>query len=315
MANTTVRRPNPVADNARARHRQPSLRDELAEQILSEDARRVHAEVEVVTPEMAAEWLGRNRHNRNMKRTVIDKVTGAISRGEWMINGEAPKFDWDGNLLDGQNRLAAVVESGRPIETLVVYGLDPTSQQTMDTGAKRSAADVLALRGEPNPFLLAATVPWVWRWYAGLSMHNHSPYPTPQQLVAALERHPEVRDHLQPAVKLHKKIRLTPSVGAFSHFLLHTEADAELAEGFFEGLNSGANLAGDSPILLLRRAVERDAFAVRRMEPRRVLALVFKAWNYYLEDRPIRLLFWKATEAFPIPGGTEETRGSEADLL
>jgi hypothetical protein len=62
--------------------------------------------LETITPEQAAIWLTRNRRNRPIRRTRVARYADAMRRGHWRVNGEAVIFDSEGNLLNGQHRLA-----------------------------------------------------------------------------------------------------------------------------------------------------------------------------------------------------------------
>ena len=69
-------------------------------------------EVVMVTPELAAEWLTHNTHNRGLKPIAIKRFAEDMTTGDWQWNGESIRFAADGTLLDGQNRLHAIVDSG-----------------------------------------------------------------------------------------------------------------------------------------------------------------------------------------------------------
>ena len=111
-------------------------------------ARTVNANnAEVITPEMAEAFLEGNTHNRLVKTVNFKKLVDDMAAGRWDFNGESIKFAEDGTLLDGQHRLLACVESGKPFIAIIVTGLPAVAQETIDTGSSRSLADVLRLRG------------------------------------------------------------------------------------------------------------------------------------------------------------------------
>jgi hypothetical protein len=53
-------------------------------------------------------------------------------------------FDSNGVLVDGQHRLAAIIEADLPVEMTVFTDVEPDNFDVLDTGEKRNAADVLA---------------------------------------------------------------------------------------------------------------------------------------------------------------------------
>src|SRR5439155_25117462 len=101
-----------------------------------------------VDPATASAWLQRNLHNRHLREEAVSSMARDMAAGRWQYTGEAVKFSKAGNLLDGQHRLAAVVKSETTIPILVVPGLPDSAQEVIDTGAKRTASDVLYLSGE-----------------------------------------------------------------------------------------------------------------------------------------------------------------------
>jgi len=93
-----------------------------------------------ITPELAASWLEhRNKSNvRNISKSHAESIAKIISEGNWQPDHPMPiSFRPDGNLLDGQNRLTAVVIANRPI-TATVYTCCPDSTSAyIDTGWTR----------------------------------------------------------------------------------------------------------------------------------------------------------------------------------
>lgn len=61
----------------------------------------------------------------------------------------------------------------------------------------------------------------------------------------------------------------------------------------------GADLAETDARFVLRRLLTTRATDRQRPSRNVYLALLVKAWNAYVEDRPIRNLAWKRTERFP----------------
>ena len=73
-----------------------------------------------MTPEKAKNILiSKNRNNRNLKANNLKKLVTAIENGEWKITNNGLAFDEQGNLIDGQHRLAANVQTGKTLPILV----------------------------------------------------------------------------------------------------------------------------------------------------------------------------------------------------
>lgn len=148
------------------------------------------------TPRKAAEYLERNTANRPLSRRTVREFAEAMRRGEWRVTHQGIAFDTEGALVDGQHRLAAVVEADMPVELTVFTEVPVGAFDVLDTGRRRNAADVLAIEGEKSPVMLAAMVRTVWlyenrpelNWSGGdAGVSNH-------QIVLTLEQHPTLRD-------------------------------------------------------------------------------------------------------------------------
>ncbi len=100
-----------------------------------------------ITPAIAAEWLAANEANRNVCSAHLGRIVSGINSGEFNIVGDSIKYDWNGDLIDGQHRLTAIVKTGKTLELAVVRGYDPEAKRVLDLGKKRSALDVARLQG------------------------------------------------------------------------------------------------------------------------------------------------------------------------
>ncbi|HEY5457051.1 MAG TPA: hypothetical protein VIJ96_16425, partial [Acidothermaceae bacterium] len=122
----------------------------------------MRSKVQTITPAKAAEWLEANTTNRPVSRTVVRAFADAMKRGEWIVTHQGIAFDVSGVLIDGQHRLAAVVEADVPVAMTVFTDVDDGTFDVLDTGKRRNAADVLAIEGEKSATMLAAMVRTVW---------------------------------------------------------------------------------------------------------------------------------------------------------
>jgi hypothetical protein len=260
------------------------------------------AEFEAITPDIAHTWLGQNTHNRNIRGQTVDRFAEAMQRGEWQVNGDAIRFAKDGTLLDGQHRLAAIIKANVTITQLIVRGLDPMAQETMDVGGRRTLSDALRLRGERSTNELANALTWLWRYRERTLAYKI--HPTFQQALALLQQEPGLRDSLIHGERLRRKLHFSHGLGGFLHYIF-AEIDPADADFFFDRLITGAGLLEEDPIYVLRRRMEDDALSVQRMEQYRMAAFFIKAWNAYREGRQVKILIWRpggrSPEPFPQP--------------
>lgn len=106
----------------------------------------ISAQVEKITPAIAAGYLEMNKNNRTIRRKVVDAYARGMANGEWVVQHQGIAFDIDGNLVDGQHRLQAVIKAGVPVQMMVTRGLEKNSVEGIDQGAKRSFSDVLTMQ-------------------------------------------------------------------------------------------------------------------------------------------------------------------------
>lgn len=268
-----------------------------------------HFEVVQVTPALAAEWLEHNTHNRPVKWRSVKQYAGAIRRGEWKLNGDSIRFDYNGVLIDGQNRLWAIVEADTPVTTLVGTGLEPEAQDTIDIGARRSLADTLVLMKEVNAHRTASVIRWCWLWERHLSTgapvdHRHEP-PTLQQLVAFFKsRRSRIVTAVSEGERLHRKFKAAPSAMVGVGWYIFHEMNWEDCQDFYFKLGKGASLEEDNPIFVLRRWFMNQHERRERARPDVVLAILVKAWNLYRDGGRIQHLRWvgggATPEQFPV---------------
>lgn len=103
--------------------------------------------IELVTPEIAQDYLKANVSNRKTRREAVTALAEKMDSGKWKENGESIIFDTSGVLKDGQHRLMATVRSKHSWNAVIVTGVDPDVFDTIDTGLNRTLADVLYLEG------------------------------------------------------------------------------------------------------------------------------------------------------------------------
>lgn len=110
-------------------------------------------QTETITPEQAKEMLAhRNAHNRPLRRRTVERYVAMMRAGKWRLTHQGIAFGPEGELLDGQHRLAACAESGVPMEIDVTRFVDKEraqeAREAIDTSPGRSASDQLVFTGE-----------------------------------------------------------------------------------------------------------------------------------------------------------------------
>jgi hypothetical protein len=264
--------------------------------------------VESITPERAAELLGRGGANRPLSDGKVKEWAAAMRAGEWRLTHQGIALGPTGEVLDGQHRLTAVVRSGVTVEMMVARDMPAELFPVIDAGKVRNNADALAIAGFHSVTAMAATVRLLDGYYRGgrsrstLNNTDALAFATTcgSALVAAV-----ATSKTREAVE----VGLSPSAGAAAFYLIRSTEDPR-AELFITGLLTGTGLYPGDPRLLLARTLQRAAIGRHDRTVTRQLALAGKAWNAYVHGRPAKLLKWLDEEPMPrfwgantVPGG------------
>lgn len=254
-----------------------------------------------VGPDEAKAYLGANTHNRNMNLKMVAAYARDMKSGAWKANGETVKICEDGRVLDGQHRFAAIVMAGITLELIVISDLPAESQETMDLGRKRTAADALVLRGETNTNVLASVARRVCMWESGNQRFTNNPQPTAAEIIDTLERFPSIRRSADVGTGTNHSYRAANATvtGTAHHILHHVDQDA--AAEFFAMLRTGAKLDVDHPVLTLRNRLQRDRDISKSVPFYVNVAYYLRAWNAYRKGQTLTQIIQTADSLIPKP--------------
>ena len=262
----------------------------------------------IIGPELATEILGRNARNRNLNPKLVGLYSRDMRNGDWRFVGDPIRIATDGTLLDGQHRLRAICDSGTTQRFAVITGLEKKDQDVMDRGRKRTVGDILHIHGESNHNVLAASLRYVWAMEQNTGFGNElsNKPPTSSQLLSVLERHPSIRQSVQPGVTAHRCIKIPPSILVFRHYQFGL-IDADDRDHFYDRLTKQDFNGSDDPISQLYcRIMEDAANKQKKFQPLTKHALLVKAWNYYRSGRTVSFLRWSQ-------GGSRPEKFPEAE--
>lgn len=164
----------------------------LADNIIShpKSQKSIPANVVTITPEMAAELLGKNVKNRKISKPLVESYARDMTSEKWLFTGEAIKLSSSGKLLDGQHRLLACIKADVPFTSLIIYELDDEAQDVLDTGRSRSVADVLTLQGHSHATRLASACRWMMNVKNGYARRKISH----TEMLTTFRKHPGLND-------------------------------------------------------------------------------------------------------------------------
>lgn len=256
--------------------------------------------LETITPKRASEMLTMNTSNRPLRTKRVTRLAGVITDGKWKVNGDAIRFNGS-VLVDGQHRLAACVESGLPIKTWVLRGLDESAFDTIDQGVLRTVGDMFARTGEKHYSDLSVAVRWLWcihnncvQWVVGGSNQWRADLAREY-----LEQHPQLRESLDTIHELTPRPLWGRGMAAAFHRAMAEKATSVEADAYWGDLFVGERLTKRNPAYLVRERL--IAIRAAQAKPSRVVvaAFVVKGWNAVRANKPLGVLKWAPDEQFP----------------
>lgn len=259
------------------------------------------ASIEIITPNIAGYLLDNNPDNRNIVQSRVKDFQSDIAGGRWVMNGESIIIANTGELNDGQHRLWAIVESGLPITTLVVYGVPREARTTTDMGTARTIRDVLTMEQVPNALQAGAIAGYLFRMENGIGLDARGKGAvgvTKQVILAHFKEHvDEVQWGLTVAnlgSKAAAKMTGSLSLVAFTSIIFARVAGRAAVELFWTEFRSGAGLTEHSPILYARNRLSTDkhlSFSARA-------EVLCKTWNLWREGKDAGA-YMKTTGSLP----------------
>lgn len=271
-------------------------------------APRVYHQVPI-TPDMAAAILERNgthRPNRRIRSADITHWCKILRGGRWHYTHQGVAIDSLGQLQDGQHRLAAIVETGITADMMISVGMPPENFASIDTGRRRTAAQVIDMRGVPY----SATVSGVVRllhlhtvWGPLLLDHTNERVDNDEIAATYDDTDAGMLDRcVRWAHRLRAEIGAGPVGPAAAYYLIcdAVGVDDPHVQGFGERLIRGSDLDDKAPLHVLRRSLTRQATGVaRKLVPAESMALVVKGWNAHHQGKRTKLLVVREGASMP----------------
>ncbi len=109
-------------------------------------SKKIESAYESIGPELAEQYLLLNRCNRPVSESRVAEWAEEMKRGDWQVTHQGIAFDTDGNMIDGQHRLLAIIRSGTTQRLMVTYNLAPEAFLVIDDGGARTSKDLFSVR-------------------------------------------------------------------------------------------------------------------------------------------------------------------------
>lgn len=256
----------------------------------------------------------RDVSQRTLVRRRVDQLAHDMSNGNFRLTHQPVAIDIDGQVIDGQHRLTAVVESGLTVRMLVAYDVDPTTFGVIDTGRARSPSDALKISGLTNVNVKASAARLLLAYE--LTKGTTSSLGATARLLTSSdvqavfddsERTDLIRSGEQVAQRLASAVgRYGIKTWAIVPYVIMAESEhigEAVRSEFFERLTDGAMLSPGSAILAMRRWMinESGLMAARAHErPAAFIANTIKTLNDYTSQRERQTVLWRPGRE-PVP--------------
>lgn len=301
----------------------------------------------LVTPDLAADWLdlpapllstGQPLIDRQLNAELVQRYRGMMDRGEWRLTDQGlafaagPPYN-NGGRVNGQHRLWAVIEHGKPVKFRVTWAVDPNTFDKYDNGSRRTTAQNFRSAGISNSHHKASAARLLWCYLlwerAQLAFArgaaSDNPYSqwldwprqvvSDEQLLGLMAEHQAFEEHCSPACSMMSKIRsgaqsgIPASAMVFRYLALRAwpQANADgLLDEFCHRVGDGQYIGkGDPPYAVRNWIIQKhglvstkgnEALDIRANAYRRETQLLglIKAWNKYaVGDSMVFLLVYR----------------------
>lgn len=270
-------------------------------------------DIVTITPTEAARMLQRNDRNRPIKQHNIAKFARSMLAGKWKLQPNGIGIDKNGNIVDGQHRLMAIVKAGVPAMFILVTGLEPETFDVIDTGAKRSGADTLATEGHDNAVLVAAVSYLLQNYlkqgsvgmgvmYGGGRIENYEL----REFAAQYPRLDGIATDAKTLYKMSEPKRLLEPRAIALTLAIYGSRYPQVKD-WLEQVMTGTGLEASSPLMLFRNRLIADLVRGSKshsnMHAANRAALLFESLNNVIKGKKRKSLKVLGNEEFPQPFG------------
>lgn len=251
--------------------------------------------VSTITPKAAADLLERNKNIRRLSKRRVSHLAEVIEAEYWEPgNGETIKLDIEGNVVDGQHRLAACVMADKPIQAFVMVDIPSVSE--VDRASSRTLAQILHshcnIKGNA---VFASVAKNAMRLESGDPIMSSNIQTTSMAQIIEYTR--ENENLLRESYMLANSAKTCWHVGSLAALRvvwINQGHDADLIDYFIYQLRGDAPAnAGDAAQTLRKQWIRFNSQAGTRaggMHFRTAMLFLTKAFTYYLKGKPVHIL-------------------------
>lgn len=236
-----------------------------------------------VTPEQARKWLKRNESNRNLSPAAWKHYLEMMRKGDWHgeLDTRPIAIDIDGNLIDGQHRLRALVEYNKALTFWVATNCPVEARKVIDKGRTRTLGNTLQMEyGVQYAGQIAANA----RLLAVFENGDINTKLTPEDVVGYMAKYKAGFDWYYRS----EKRQYLRSAQLHAPLIWLYKKHATEVESFYDGVRTGQGLSENSPALRLRDYFLTVGPIGNRASQALQALYVLTAFRCHLKRRPLR---------------------------
>jgi hypothetical protein len=259
----------------------------LFERMQASKEKQQYTQVITVDPKMALGILGNRAPNREESRARIAKYAMDMKNGNWHLTHQGIAFDEYGHLIDGQNRMRAVVLSGCTILTLATYNASNETMLVIDTGGNRNPSDAMqiafGLSGRISRMISAATSYCV-NYESGNALLGVLQGKRFGNTNLAIENYFKQNPGLLRSAEFIAKMPrrdsiLKESISCFMHYKISQKHDD--ADDFMKRLLTGEDIDSSSIIFVMRKQLLASRLKNHILEEGVIIKRIITTYNYH----------------------------------
>jgi hypothetical protein len=260
-----------------------------------------------IGPSLAAVlFKDHNGKNRSLVYSRANDYADAMARGEWRFNHQGIAFNEDGDLIDGQHRIAAVVLSGKEQLFMITTGLENEAIDTVDRSVRRSIGESLEMRGYTNGRLKANVAKDALSYMA--EVQGEKKRFSDQQIEAYVM---EKNDLLDEALAIGTASTLNVSDACLSkavaskiaHLMFEGLWPKVFISGYLASIQQGIGSYQSAPSIVLEKQFMRSKISDKRKDrltTKAKVAMALKGAPLQIEEKVVNKLVWiPKREALP----------------
>lgn len=241
-----------------------------------------------ITPAMAEEMLAYNDRNRPVRAKLVQRYSDMMRAGKWRYTRVPIIFSDDPRLIDGQHRLAGVLESGASIEVDIVFGAPDDAFYFIDVGKPRSASDIFSINSVPNHAMAAAATRFLMAYQAERTTGNDGIgiSPTLEEIYEAYCGFERLQESVHVGQRFASDRLPCPSICAAVHYLC-AQKSRKAADEYFEKIYTGIGFSSRrDPAYKVREYLIRADDGTRHTQAG-VAAALIEGWNAIRNKKPL----------------------------